>query len=723
MLLTRFLPLTLAVLCAMSSAAEAGRLLAPTTRTGAATVRGVSAVQPLALDLDALATLRTQKTAVVDGFPLGRSRTATLVLQRFEPFATTRAVVMEAGGAREIRLPERTYFMGSVRGEPLSRVLLIASADAVQGFVASGGDVYPFGPDANGRHRSYAISQVDPTLNPPPGDFCKNDVLHDKVRTPNALARLDIARPPLVPRAGDSLLRVQIAVDTDNELRTKFASNQATLDYLTALLAAANVIYQRDVSVLLEFSFIRIWDTTDPWTPSSGDVVGESLDELQAYWTNPSNNMNAIAGPHDVVHMISGKDVEGGVAYISAVCDPDYGFGVSQVFGSFDVADPQDTWDVIVFTHELGHNLGSPHTHCYSPPVDKCFNQEPGCYAGPVIVSSNGTLMSYCHLNPPGLSNVHLLFGDVVSTQIRLTVDAAACLDVVPTNCGNGQIDAGEQCDDGNTTPGDHCSATCQIESVCGDGVAEGNEQCDDGNVAAGDGCAPVCRPEVCGSGYTDPGETCDDGNTTDGDGCSATCQREPRCGDGVLDPGESCDDGNTVTGDGCSAGCAPEPCTVLAPHQALWAPARLVIVRGPNGDRLLLRGSFGIEESSAITVGTTGMRLLVQNAAGQLKLDATLPGGAWSDQGAKLRYHAAPGGAGGVRNVSLRQHPGGGINDISVKITGKGSYAIDPSDLPLVVTLLLGDDAAGEAGACGRYDFAAGRCQASKSGRKINCK
>lgn len=30
-------------------------------------------------------------------------------------------------------------------------------------------------------------------------------------------------------------------------------------------------------------------------------------------------------------------------------------------------------------------------------------------------------------------------------------------------------------------------------------------------------------------------GESCDDGNTTSGDGCSATCRRENRCGDGVV--------------------------------------------------------------------------------------------------------------------------------------------------------------------------------------------
>ena len=34
--------------------------------------------------------------------------------------------------------------------------------------------------------------------------------------------------------------------------------------------------------------------------------------------------------------------------------------------------------------------------------------------------------------------------------------------------CGNTVVEAGEQCDDGNTNNGDGCSSTCQIESTCG---------------------------------------------------------------------------------------------------------------------------------------------------------------------------------------------------------------------------------------------------------------
>jgi cysteine-rich repeat protein len=42
-----------------------------------------------------------------------------------------------------------------------------------------------------------------------------------------------------------------------------------------------------------------------------------------------------------------------------------------------------------------------------------------------------------------------------------MSYDESAC--TPPVNCGDGDIDAGEQCDDGNTTSGDGCEGNCQI--------------------------------------------------------------------------------------------------------------------------------------------------------------------------------------------------------------------------------------------------------------------
>ena len=57
----------------------------------------------------------------------------------------------------------------------------------------------------------------------------------------------------------------------------------------------------------------------------------------------------------------------------------------------------------MVFNHELGHNLGAPHTHDLNPPVDNCAS-------GDCSVTPNGTIMSYCHLCDGGLQNVMMRF-------------------------------------------------------------------------------------------------------------------------------------------------------------------------------------------------------------------------------------------------------------------------------------------------------------------------
>ena len=126
--------------------------------------------------------------------------------------------------------------------------------------------------------------------------------------------------------------------------------------------------------------------------------------------------------------------------------------------------------------------------------------------------------------------------------------------------CGNGVVEPGEECDDGNLTNGDGCDANCTL-TRCGNGVQSPGEACDDGNQNDRDACKNDCTLNVCGDGVVNTGvEACDDGNAIDDDGCSNSCQRTA-CGDGVVQPSEECDDGNTVSGDGCDANCFIEQC------------------------------------------------------------------------------------------------------------------------------------------------------------------
>jgi cysteine-rich repeat protein len=75
----------------------------------------------------------------------------------------------------------------------------------------------------------------------------------------------------------------------------------------------------------------------------------------------------------------------------------------------------------------------------------------------------------------------------------------------VEPECGNGVVEDGEECDDGNTNDADACRNRCK-KAVCGDGVvAAGLEECDDGNTVPDDGCTD-CKTDgaTCGASGVD---------------------------------------------------------------------------------------------------------------------------------------------------------------------------------------------------------------------------
>jgi cysteine-rich repeat protein len=124
-------------------------------------------------------------------------------------------------------------------------------------------------------------------------------------------------------------------------------------------------------------------------------------------------------------------------------------------------------------------------------------------------------------------------------------VDANPCLH---PECGDGILDPGEDCDP-LLDPDQTCNADCTLV-VCGDGLTQGTEECDDGNTTSGDGCSATCtdEPAACGNGVVEhcAGAVCDDSDSAAGDGCGSTCQSNETCGNGFVDTirGEQCDDG-----------------------------------------------------------------------------------------------------------------------------------------------------------------------------------
>ncbi len=219
--------------------------------------------------------------------------------------------------------------------------------------------------------------------------------------------------------------------------------------------------------------------------------------------------------------------------------------------------------------------------------------------------------------------------------------------DAYVPGCGNGVVDPGEACDDGNTAGNDGCTADCKLQEpgwvcgdggtpcvhvqVCGNGRLEAPELCDDHNTTAGDGCdsqcgvelgwtCPVpgirCTAAMCGDGVIAGFEECDDGNAASGDGCSASCMleaghacdaagqpcRTTTCGDGVAEGTEQCDDGNNDLGDGCTPLCEREPVCTNGTCQAVCGDG--VLQAGEACDDGNLKNADGCSSTCTVETG-----------------------------------------------------------------------------------------------------------------------
>lgn len=155
------------------------------------------------------------------------------------------------------------------------------------------------------------------------------------------------------------------------------------------------------------------------------------------------------------------------------------------------------------------------------------------------------------------------------TTSPSSTVDPSEGPTTSASFCGDGLVDAGEECDDQNDVDDDACRNDC-TQAICGDGVIwQGIEQCDDQNDDNTDGCLDSCLAASCGDGFVHDGvEQCDDGNDINDDDCTNNCEWGPStCGDGVTEGAEECDDQNADNTDNCTEECKLNVCGDGFPH------------------------------------------------------------------------------------------------------------------------------------------------------------
>ena len=405
----------------------AGVLLAPSSVSARQAVATMDSAEPAAL----LARAAVGETLILNDVLLDQSDSpVALELRRFEVFAPDARIMVHGPEGEEYLEPPTTgYFQGKVQGDANSLVVLSADHQGVMRGIVQQGEkfwILAGGAEAGGpvtglisREIKQSGLSVEAMGLQRPAKL-ENDI----VIPPRQLKQNKFAAKPL---AAGQLYDVRVALETDGEFFNLFGSTAAATRYIGDVFAYASAIYQREASSRLLVGDVSLWaggPNTDPWSHTD---TYNGLTSFQNYW-----NDNRKSVKRAIAHFLSGRNLGGGIAYLGVLCDTSYGYGYSAgLKGNFQIDNPLPVWDIVVVSHEIGHNFDSPHTHCYggigghADPVDACYSGDngAGCWDGGESLpgtnslsggsagSGRGTLMSYCHLLGGGMSNLSLTFG------------------------------------------------------------------------------------------------------------------------------------------------------------------------------------------------------------------------------------------------------------------------------------------------------------------------
>ena len=87
------------------------------------------------------------------------------------------------------------------------------------------------------------------------------------------------------------------------------------------------------------------------------------LSALRNHWTSNNGSIS-----RDLVHLMTKRTNTGtgGIAYRDVLCSNSWGYAFSASLNNttnFNFPNPSYTWNLMVCSHEIGHNIESHHTH------------------------------------------------------------------------------------------------------------------------------------------------------------------------------------------------------------------------------------------------------------------------------------------------------------------------------------------------------------------------
>ena len=223
---------------------------------------------------------------------------------------------------------------------------------------------------------------------------------------------------------------VNVYLEVDNDIFTDKGGTTNTTAFMTGWFNQVATLYANE-NINLRLSGLFLWDVPSPYTGSDYNMLTQFGAQRQTIKGN-------------IGQLVSYKG-RGGIAWLNGVCSSSTRFKLSygSALKSFQNV-PAFSWNVMVMAHELGHILGSQHTHACvwngnSTALDGCAGATEGGCALPPLPPNGGTIMSYCHNTSVGTKFANG-FGEQPGNVIRNRIASATCLQTCPPidNSGTG---------------------------------------------------------------------------------------------------------------------------------------------------------------------------------------------------------------------------------------------------------------------------------------------
>ena len=417
--------------------------------------------------------VNTAPTHLRLSLPKNKKEKINLVLERQEILSPDFTLATSAPVEDVLDFSKFKFYWGYAEGYPESKVILSVFDGEMSGSINLGKEKFTLAKTLTGsEHLLYRESD----LTEQPQLDCHMDELEHAVEM-----QLDTTKSASSP---DNCVRLHIEVDYDIYARVNNVN--AIANYITGAFNEVISLYASE-SINMTLSYVKVWNTPDPFTGPQTDVFLSQF--TQWMYQTPLHG--------DIAHLV-GLQGGGGIAYLRGLCSRFNFTGYSAINLFYDNV-PNYSWTVNILAHEVGHSLGSPHTHSCSwngngTQIDDCGNVATGtpssCYnPSRPIIPSRGTIMSYCHLLSTGV-DLSAGFGQQPGDLMRFRVYNLSCL----SPCQSCTV-VGQTCDDG-----DECTVNDKYDDSClcvgtalPDRDQDGYCQAEDPN--DNDECVPIpCR-------------------------------------------------------------------------------------------------------------------------------------------------------------------------------------------------------------------------------------